>query len=43
MPDVKGEAKKAGCVDARGDDILKKKIRELNDRFAFLEDDELGF
>ena len=37
------ETKQGGCVDARDDNILKKKIRELDERFEFLENDELGF
>jgi len=43
VPEVKAEAKEADCVDARDDDILKEKIRELDQRFAFLENNEFGF
>ena len=38
MPEVK-----VVFVDATNDDILKKRIRELDERFAFLENDELEF
>jgi len=31
------------CVDAMDDDILDEKIRGLDQRFAFLENDEHGF
>ena len=43
MPEVKAQAKEADCVDTRDDDILKEKIGESDERFAFLETDELGF
>jgi len=39
MPEVKVKAKEADCVDARDDDILKKKIQELDEKRVFLEND----
>ena len=43
MPEVKAKAKKADYGDARDNDILRDKIRELDGRFAVLKKDELGF